>query len=143
MAGEEGLRPGPVGPHDPLGAPEEGEAALPPVDRAHLARFTCGDEALEREVLELFCTQSLTYLAQLRAATSLRDSFAAAHSLKGTARAVGAWRMARAAEDVEALREDSPPDMRAAQIGELEASLQEASAFVASLGGTPGEDQGK
>jgi hypothetical protein len=46
--------------------------------------------------------------------------------------------MAKAAECVEGLRKGILPDMRAAQIGELKASLQETSAFVASLG----EDRG-
>ncbi len=108
-----------------------GEAT--PVDMAHLALYTLGDAALEREVLELFCTQSVSYLDQLRAATSHKAWYQAAHALKGSARAVGAWRLARAAEYIEALREDSPPELRAAQIQELEASLQEAAAFVASL----------
>ena len=107
-----------------------------PVDMAHMARYTLGDAALEREVLELFCTQSVSYLDQLRAATSHKAWFQAAHALKGSARAVGAWRLARAAEYIEALREDSPPELRAAQIGELEASLREAAAFVASLSNT-------
>jgi HPt (histidine-containing phosphotransfer) domain-containing protein len=100
---------------------------------AHLALYTLGHAALEREVLELFCTQSVSYLDQLRAATSHKAWYQAAHALKGSARAVGAWRLARAAEYIEALREDSPPELRAAQIQELEASLQEAAAFVASL----------
>ena len=110
------------------------DAPVAPVDLAHLARYTLGDVALEREVLELFCTQSVSYLEQLRAATSHKAWSEAAHSLKGSARAVGAWRAARAAEHIEALREDIPPDVRAAQVDELEASLQEAAAFVASLG---------
>lgn len=114
------------------------EEASAPVDLAHLARFTLGDAALEREVLELFCTQSVAYLEQLRAATSHKDWCDAAHSLKGSARAVGAWRMARAAEYIETLREDVPPDVRAAQIDELEASLKEASDFVASLSASRG-----
>ena len=104
-----------------------------PVDMAHLARYTLGDRALEREVLELFCTQSVSYLDQLRSATSHKDWFQAAHALKGSARAVGAWRLARAAEYVEALREDSPPELREAQIDELKVSLDEAAAFVARL----------
>ena len=127
MAGEHAQQVGTVG------SAVDGEEPEAPVDMAHLARYTLGDAALEREVLELFCTQSVSYLEQLRAATSHKDWCHAAHSLKGSARAVGAWRMARAAEYIEALREDIPPEVRAAQIGELEASLQEASAFVANL----------
>ena len=36
------------------------DEASAPVDLAHLARFTLGDTALAREVLALFCTQSLS-----------------------------------------------------------------------------------
>ncbi|BAQ17119.1 Hpt domain-containing protein [Methyloceanibacter caenitepidi] len=132
MGGEQARRVGTVETHADAERPEA------PVDMAHLARYTLGDAALEREVLELFCTQSVTYLEQLRAATSHKDWCHAAHSLKGSARAVGAWRMARAAEYIEALREDIPPEVRAAQIGELETSLQEATAFVANLVGDRG-----
>jgi HPt (histidine-containing phosphotransfer) domain-containing protein len=71
---------------------------------AHLARYTLGDAALEREVLELFCTQSVSYLHQLRAATSHKAWFQAARALKGSTPAVGAARSARAAEYIEALR---------------------------------------
>ena len=104
-----------------------------PVDMAHLARYTLGDAALEREVFELFCTQSVSYLDQLRAATSHKAWYQAAHALKGSARAVGAWRLARAAEYIEVPREDSRPGLRATQLQELEASTQEAAAFVATL----------
>ncbi|MEM7191999.1 MAG: Hpt domain-containing protein [Pseudomonadota bacterium] len=110
---------------------QDGEAA--PVDLAYLSRFTLGDRDLEREVLELFCTQSVSYLEQLKAATSHKAWVEAAHSLKGSARAVGAWRAARAAERVEALQNDIPPELRTAQVGELEASLLEAADFVARL----------
>jgi HPt (histidine-containing phosphotransfer) domain-containing protein len=104
-----------------------------PVDMAHLARYTLGDAALEREVFELFCTQSVSYLDQLRAATSHKAWYQAAHALKGSARAVGAWRLARAAEYIEVPREDSRPGLRATQLQELEASTQEAAAPAATL----------
>ena len=125
----------------PQGAGSEGSVssdgnaakARTPVDMVHLAQYTLGDAALEREVLALFCTQSVSYLHQLRAASTHQAVYEAAHSLKGSARAVGAWRLARAAEYMESLREDIPPERRAAQIGELEASLEEATAFIASL----------
>ena len=112
---------------------DQAPAEQAPVDMAHLARYTLGDAALEREVLELFCTQSVSYLERLRAAATQKDVYEAAHSLKGSARAVGAWRMAQAAEQVETLREDLPPEQRAARIGALEASLAEATAFIARL----------
>lgn len=114
----------------------DGDKDVPaaPVDMAHLARYTLGDVALEREVLGMFCTQSVSYLEQLRAATSHKDWSDAAHSLKGSARAVGAWRTERAAEHIEELWEDIPLEARSARVDELEASIQEAAAFVAGLG---------
>ncbi len=45
---------------------EEGrKTSSRPVDLVHLSRYTLGERALEREVLELFCTQSSIYLERL------------------------------------------------------------------------------
>ncbi|MGH6735698.1 MAG: Hpt domain-containing protein [Methyloceanibacter sp.] len=104
-----------------------------PVDLVHLSRYTLGERALEREVLELFCSQSVLYLEQLRAAMSDRAWKEAAHSLKGSSRAIGAWRTAQAAERAEALHGDGLAQFRAARIGEIEASLREAEAYIAIL----------
>ena len=109
-----------------------------PVDFQHLARYTLGEPELEREVLELFCSQSVLYLEQLRAAMSESDWKHAAHSLKGSARAIGAWRAAQAAERAEALYGEAVQDeglaqFRQARIDEIEASLREAEAFIASV----------
>jgi hypothetical protein len=51
----------------------------------HLSRYTLGVRNLEREVVELFCTQSAIYLERLREAPSDRQWKDAAHSLKGSA----------------------------------------------------------
>jgi len=111
----------------------DGEPAGEPVDLAHLARYTLGDRALEREVLELFRSQSAAQLERLRAAGSEKDWGDTAHSLKGSARAVGAWRMALAAERAEALRFGAPEGEKAAYIDELDASLKEADAYIRSV----------
>jgi len=109
------------------------ERSSRPVDLDHLARYTLGERALEREVLELFCTQSVLYLEQLRAAMSDRDWKHAAHSLKGTARAVGAWRAAQAAERAEGLQGDVLTQYRTARIDEIEVSLREAEAYITAV----------
>jgi HPt (histidine-containing phosphotransfer) domain-containing protein len=109
------------------------EIAAKPVDLTHLARYTLGEHALEREVLELFCTQSVLYLEQLRAAMSDKDWRNAAHSLKGSASAIGAWRAAQAAERAEALKGDGLRQFRSARIAEIESSLREVEAFVTSV----------
>jgi HPt (histidine-containing phosphotransfer) domain-containing protein len=72
-----------------------------PVDLVHLARYTMGDRDLEREVLTLFARQSDIYVARLRDARSAKAWVEAAHTLKGSARGIGAWRVADAAERAE------------------------------------------
>jgi HPt (histidine-containing phosphotransfer) domain-containing protein len=65
-----------------------------PVDLVHLARQTLGDRALEREVLGLFKVQARAIFAQLQAVTQKQARLDLAHTLKGSARAVGAWQVA-------------------------------------------------
>jgi HPt (histidine-containing phosphotransfer) domain-containing protein len=78
----------------------------PPIDLQHLARMTLGEPGLEREVLSLFATQSRDLMVRL--ATLPDDAAALAHTLKGSARAIGAFRVAEAALHFEgALREES------------------------------------
>ena len=52
-----------------------------PVDLVHLARYTLGNRALEREVLELFLTQSQIYLERLRESAEDRAWRDAAHTI--------------------------------------------------------------
>ena len=68
--------------------------------------MTLGEPGLEREVLSLFATQSRDLIERL---ASLPDDAAAlAHTLKGSARAIGAFRVAEAALYFEgALREEN------------------------------------
>jgi HPt (histidine-containing phosphotransfer) domain-containing protein len=73
----------------------------PIIDHDHLARYTLGDQALEREVLRLFVDQIPLTLEALDAATNDADRFRAAHTLKGSARAVGAVRLADVAVRLE------------------------------------------
>ena len=97
----------------------------------HLSRYTLGDRALEREVLEFFCAQSSIYLERLRAAGSDKEWKDAAHSLKGSASAIGAWRVASACERVETFLGDT--EERVPHLRELEVSLQEAEIYIGML----------
>jgi HPt (histidine-containing phosphotransfer) domain-containing protein len=72
-----------------------------PIDLVHLARQTLGDRALEREILDLFATQVRAVLARLEAAAVADARLDLAHTLKGSARAVGAWKVAAEAEACE------------------------------------------
>jgi len=104
-----------------------------PVDLVHLSRYTLGKCSLERVVLELFCTQSLVYLERLRDAQSDQDWRDAAHSLKGSASAIGAWRAAEAARCAEALSGASLIEARDLRLREIEASLCEAETYIGGL----------
>jgi len=81
-------------PSPPL-APDDG-----PIDLAHLARMTLGDAALERQVLGMFASQSASVIEKLAALPA--ETGALAHTLKGSARAIGAFRVAECAEALEA-----------------------------------------
>lgn len=72
----------------------------PSIDRNHLARMTLGDASLEREVLQLFDRQATMLVAHLQDADAAAVA-ALAHTLKGSARGIGAWRVAHAAETLE------------------------------------------
>jgi HPt (histidine-containing phosphotransfer) domain-containing protein len=88
-----------------LRTPQEGAVQpLPggePIDRTHLGRYTLGSPTLEREVLGLFLAQLPLSIEQLRFAATDREWQIAAHTIKGSARAVGAWQIARLAEEAE------------------------------------------
>ena len=75
----------------------------PPLDLVHLARHCLGDHGLEDELLGLFRLQSLALAAQLSdpSLSSLESKANIAHKLRGSALAVGAGRVARAAGRIE------------------------------------------
>ncbi|MFA5949650.1 MAG: Hpt domain-containing protein [Hyphomicrobium sp.] len=76
-------------------------AATDPIDRAHLARYTLGNSSLEHEILGLFVAQLPLTVESLRFAETDRQWQVAAHTLKGSAQAVGAWKVARLAHQAE------------------------------------------
>jgi HPt (histidine-containing phosphotransfer) domain-containing protein len=80
-------------PSPPL-APDDG-----PIDFEHLKRMTLGDRGLEQEVLAMFAAQSASLVATL--ATLPAEAPALAHTLKGSARAIGAFAVADAAARLE------------------------------------------
>jgi len=69
------------------------------IDLNHLRDMTMSDAALQREVLGLFVVQSANIMAEL--APLPENAAALAHTLKGSARAIGAFRVADAASVVE------------------------------------------
>lgn len=72
-----------------------------PLDLVHLSKYTFGDRSLEGELLGLFRTQADIYVSRLETAGTAKDWCDAAHSLKGSARGLGAWSLADLAEEIE------------------------------------------
>jgi HPt (histidine-containing phosphotransfer) domain-containing protein len=76
----------------------------PPLDLVHLARQCLGDHALEAELLGLFRLQAPALTAQLSGPLlSLSSKAKIAHTLRGSALAIGARRVASAAWRIEEL----------------------------------------
>lgn len=96
-----------------------------PLDLAHLRSFTDGDEALERELCELFARTAQAYVDEMaRALATGREWRAPAHGLKGAAGNIGA----RALAALAARAERSSPD--AASLAELRGALGEVTRFM-------------
>ncbi len=101
-----------------------------PIDWEHLARYTLGNKDVEKEVLELFTRQSCQYVEKLKNATDARAWKEAAHTIKGSARGIGAWRVGSKAEALELLGEHAVGPARDAAIAGLEQNLQEVIAYI-------------
>ncbi|MCU0881787.1 MAG: Hpt domain-containing protein [Hyphomonadaceae bacterium] len=73
------------------------EGAGPPViDRAHLDRMTGGDGELALEVLDLFGEQIAMWQRLLSPSSENADWLVGVHTIKGSARGIGAWDLAEA-----------------------------------------------
>jgi HPt (histidine-containing phosphotransfer) domain-containing protein len=107
-------------PSPPL-VPDDG-----PIDIAHLQRMTLGDASLEREVLAMFAAQAAGLLQAL--ANWPADAAALAHTLKGSARAIGAFAVADAASSLELLIRDGSDPKRA--LVELDDAVAQARSAI-------------
>ena len=108
-----------------------------PIDIEHLFRMTLGDHHLEREVLQLFDHQAGMLIERIsQSSQSGRSELgivaATAHTMKGSARGIGAWQLARAAEAVENAALGTQPGLAKA-VGVLVACVGEARAAIADL----------
>ena len=110
-------------PSPPL-VPDDG-----PIDFVHLRRMTLGDAALEREVLGMFSAQATRLVKSLVANPA--DAAVLAHTLKGSARAIGAFRVADAAGSLEtAIRNGDGP---AESLNELKEAIAQARTAIDAM----------
>ncbi|MGH6760205.1 MAG: Hpt domain-containing protein [Phyllobacterium sp.] len=107
-----------------------GETSCPsrqrPVDLVHLMRQTMGDRALETEILSMFSRQAAALAEKLGEAKG-KDRVILAHTLKGSARSVGAFEVSRHAEKLE-----SDPG-NASAMKALIGALRDVQEFIAAI----------
>ncbi len=113
-----------------------GEAAI---DLAHLARMTLGERGLEAEVLDLFERQADVLLAHIRDATPPAAA-AFAHTLKGSARGIGAFGVAAAAEAIEIEAKCASTGVTAFAVTRLAAAVATVKAAIADRRHRHGEE---
>jgi HPt (histidine-containing phosphotransfer) domain-containing protein len=100
-----------------------------PIDLDHLRRMTLGDSVLEREVLAMFSKQAERLVGLLAALPPETSAFA--HTLKGSARAIGAHRVADRSGELEAtIRGGGDP---AHALAALDAAVVEARAAIEAM----------
>jgi hypothetical protein len=102
-----------------------------PIDLEHLFRMTLGDHSLECEVLQLFDRQAGMLMERIAQAEPGIVA-AAAHTLKGSARGIGAWSVARAADTVEAAATSAQSNLPEA-VRALAVCIGEARVAIADL----------
>jgi HPt (histidine-containing phosphotransfer) domain-containing protein len=111
---------------DTLSRPDAAAGAA--IDTQHLFRMTLGEYSLQREVLALFHRQADILMPRIRRGAPAVAA-ASAHTLKGSAAGIGAFRVAEAVEAVEQAKDAAV----AAAIDTLAAVLEEAKAEIARL----------
>jgi len=112
------------------GEPLSEAFSMAPVDRVHLSRYTLGNAELDREILGLFLAQLPLSIEQLRFAVTDREWQIAAHTIKGSARAVGAWHVSRLAAEAEKIPGGGGESERAAMLSRLEEAFEAVQIYV-------------
>jgi hypothetical protein len=104
------------------------------IDTEHLARMTLGDRKLEREVLGLFVEQAEMLIGRM-ANESVRNVAGFSHVIAGSARGIGAWRVAAAAEALERIEKTPEISFDTARRRLLECVTEAKTAIVALIEG--------
>jgi HPt (histidine-containing phosphotransfer) domain-containing protein len=112
---------------DPFGSVSDTQRTV--LDEEHLGRMTLGDRGLEREVLQVFVRQSATIIDRI----AIHDPVGAAalaHTMIGSARGIGAWRVVKAAEHLERVVGENDEKHLDEAIAALKAASLEVSAAI-------------
>jgi hypothetical protein len=107
-----------------------GETSKPsrtrPIDLVHLTRETFGNRALEIEILSLFSRQICGIVDRLAQANT-DERVRLARSLKGSARAIGAFRVAELADAIE----QAPSDAK--KLKDLRPAIDDVRDYIAAI----------
>jgi len=98
-----------------------------PIDLVHLSSSTMGDPALEAEILSMFSSQIPNYLELARNCCDDTEVRRAAHTIKGSARSIGAFELVELTEKFE---DSGEMDLQA-----LEFELLRVDQYIARLRG--------
>ncbi len=104
-------------------------SAEPAIDLEHLKLYSGGDLALEDEVFALFRQQVEMWMRLLDPKADEESWASAAHSLKGSARSIGAHKLAKACSAAEAATRLAPTG-RSVAAQDVQASINEALKFI-------------
>lgn len=111
-----------------MGDPGAGGDAF---DFAFFDQYTSGDEALQREVLQLFFGQVVGLVADLDPEGSDQDWRAGAHAIKGGARGLGLNAVGDLCQHMENMKDPGAGERQAA-LTDLETALKAARQSVAA-----------
>ena len=103
------------------------------LDIEHLDHHTFGEVELRNELLGLFGEQLGQQMNVLQQCTSHADWLVATHTLKGSARAVGAWMIDEIAETLENLPPNGWLELRSEPMDSLSKAVQECLAAIGAL----------
>jgi hypothetical protein len=106
------------------------------IDLAHLDHTTLGERRLAREVLQLFDRHAAILLEHIKCSPSGLP-VRLTHTLKGSARGIGAWKVAAAAGQYELAAQEADSEKLALNVNELGRAILDARSAIGSLlGGT-------
>ncbi len=83
------------------------------IDLDHLEKYVAGDNELRNEILQIFAEQVDNLLKEFDVFQTDDDWQNTAHTLKGAARGVGAWKLGQVCEEAEKLSGLSPAKQEA------------------------------
>ncbi len=106
-------------------------ASWAPIDLVHLFRMTMGDRDLQQEILDLFDQQIGILIERMHDAEPATLA-TLAHTLKGSARSIGAWDLVHATERIEAAVAGRESD-HVAELAALAVAAQRVHSAIAEM----------